>query len=59
MHRRIAEAIAKQDVHRSAAEMRSHLEKVRKLYLEVPILLEMKGRQPSAMGTIAIGETAP
>jgi len=59
MHRRIAEAIAKQDMHRSAIEMRSHLEKVRKLYLEVPIVLEMNGRQPSAMGTIAVGEAVP
>lgn len=40
MHRRIVEAVARQDMHGAAREMRMHLDMVRKMYLEVPILLE-------------------
>jgi DNA-binding FadR family transcriptional regulator len=59
MHRRIVDAIARQDMHRSATEMRTHLEKVRKIYLEVPILLEKKANKRPAMSTIDVGEAAP
>jgi DNA-binding FadR family transcriptional regulator len=38
MHRRIVDAIAQQDMRRAMREMRTHLDRVRTLYIDVPIL---------------------
>jgi DNA-binding FadR family transcriptional regulator len=40
MHRRIVEAIAQQDMHRAMREMRTHLDKLKQLYIDVPILFD-------------------
>jgi DNA-binding FadR family transcriptional regulator len=38
MHRRIVDAIAQQDMRRAMREMRTHLDRVRTLYIDVPVL---------------------
>lgn len=43
MHRRIVEAIAQQNMHRAMREMRTHLEKLKRLYIDVPIMFDPKG----------------
>jgi DNA-binding FadR family transcriptional regulator len=42
MHRRIVDAIAQQDMHRAMREMRTHLDKLRQLYIDVPIRFETR-----------------
>ena len=50
MHRRIVDAIAQPDMHRAMREMRIHLERVRTLYIDVPIEFDATD-QPAYLAT--------